>query len=106
MNILRFTDEILRDGISSYCLATGHQLDLEAETDDLALITDKMVFHVRGSSDATRHASVSDALGTYIAMNGIVLDRPNVFIVATLLGSKLILDGYEAVQSNDQTSVG
>lgn len=107
MNILKFTDEILRERVSSYCLATGQQLSEDWDQEfNLKEYTDQKTYPINGHSDAVKHAKISDAVSMYIGMNGLMLDRPNVFLVGTLNNSNLTLVSYEAVHSDIEAAMG
>lgn len=107
MNILKFTDEILKENVSSYCIATGQQLTEDWELEfKLKEYTDQKVYRIDGHSDAVKHTKISDAVSMYVDMNGLMLDRPSVFLVGTLNNSNLTLVSYEAIHSDIEVALG
>jgi hypothetical protein len=95
-----FIDELLRDKVSLYCLATGLTAN---EDDDMKLDrhTDSMVYPVMGSSESSMYESIASAVKNYIGIYSISLDRPNVFLCGLINGSSILLTGYVVENAED-----
>jgi hypothetical protein len=99
-NLNTFIDELLRDRVSLYCLASGQTIE-EDDDMDLDTHTESMVYPIDGVSDASRYESIASAVKNYIGMYGISLDRPNVFLCGLINGSNILLTGYVVENAED-----